>query len=336
MNAKLLSLGLLAATLPAAEPANQWSTFQDPFEHAFTIEVPQGWTVKGGLFRLGYSDARSMIDLVSPDGRINLRLGDVAIPVYALPNQFHREGQINDLGAQAQLTVARYHSGQDFAAAYGPARFGSICSSLTSQSIDSEPPVLDYIPDQTAPQTSSDGQTAYSCTNAGSNPRTAYVYSKTALYQGFWAVHTLASFVAPAGQVPAVRSILVHCAQSLKIAPQWIEFQKRMDEEALAYQRQRQQNRWRQLSMEVAQFEAKMQSMQTQVNAFERGQARQAAQVQSFTNVLTGITPTIDPYGNHQDVWTGSKNGYWKNGLGQVINSDVSPGAGWQQLQVRP
>jgi len=46
--------------------------FEDPFEQAFTVEVPQGWTVRGGLFRLGYSDYRPMIDLVSPDGSINI------------------------------------------------------------------------------------------------------------------------------------------------------------------------------------------------------------------------------------------------------------------------
>ncbi|HEV2486220.1 MAG TPA: hypothetical protein VGT08_11875, partial [Terracidiphilus sp.] len=82
-------------------------------------------------------------------------------------------------------------------------------------------------------------------------------------------------------------------------------------------------------------FEMKMQSMKSQVNAFERQQARQADQVTSFGNILTGITPTIDPLGNPRDVWTGTKSGYWTNGVGQVINSDVSPGAGWQQMRPR-
>ena len=91
----------------------------------------------------------------------------------------------------------------------------------------------------------------------------------------------------------------------------------------------------RQLSQQVAQFEMKMQSMKNQVNAFERRQAGQAAQVESFDNVLVGITPTIDPLGNPRDVWTGPKSGYWTNGVGQVINSDTSPGAGWQQLRPR-
>jgi hypothetical protein len=74
----------------------QWTKYQDPTEHAFTVDVPAaGWTVRGGLYRLGYSDGRAMVDLTSPDGKINVRLGDMAIPVYFVPDQLHsREGQI--------------------------------------------------------------------------------------------------------------------------------------------------------------------------------------------------------------------------------------------------
>lgn len=335
MKAKLAGLILLAANAwLAAESPVQWVKFQDPLERAFSADVPQGWAAKGGLFRLGYSDTRPMIDLTSPDGRINIRFGDVAIPAYSVPNQSHREGEIYDLGAQAQLTVARYRSGQDYAAAYGPARFKPVCASLSPEPTDSEAPVRVHLPEEIQPQKSSDGQTAFLC-GSGRDARTAYVYALTSLYQGFWTVHALASFVAPADRVTLARAILLRCSQSFQLNPDWTQYQKRMDQEALAYQRQRQQARMRALSRQVAEFEAKMQNMQSQVNSFERGQARQAAQVESFGNTLTGITPTIDPFGNTHNVWTGPKNGYWINGTGQVINSDVAPGAGWQALQPR-
>jgi len=329
MMAKLVSLATFAAaTLSASDSALAWTKFQDPLEHAFTVDVPQGWTAKGGLFRLGYSDARPMLDLLSPDGRINIRLGDVAIPAYFVPNQYHREGENYDLGAQAQLTVAHYRSGQEYAAAYSQSRFQNVCGSLSAQPVNPNAPVRDYIPEDIAPQRSSAGQAAYSCGNA----RTAYVYAKTALYQGFWTVEGLVSFVAPSDQAALARSIVLRASQSFEITPEWKQYQKQLDQQALVYQRQRQQNRMRQLSEQVAQFESRMQSMQNQVNAFERGQARQANQVKSFGDTLTGITPTVDPYGNVHNVWTGPKNGYWRNGQGQVVNSDVSPGAGWQPL----
>src|ERR1700685_3498114 len=71
-----------------------WVKFTDPLEQAFTLEVPQGWTVKGGMFRLGYSDHRQMVDMTSPDGKINIRVGDLSIPPYFVPNQLHHEGEV--------------------------------------------------------------------------------------------------------------------------------------------------------------------------------------------------------------------------------------------------
>ncbi len=309
-----------------------WVGFQDSVERAFTVDVPKDWTVKGGLFRMGYSDARPMLDIQSPDGRVNVRLRDVAIPSYFVPNQLHpREGEIYDLGAQAQLTVARYRTGQEYAGLYAQSRFKSACQNLTAQPSDASAPLKDFLPEDVSPIQSSVGQATYRC-DSGPGARVAYVYARTSLYQGFWQVQTLASFIAPADQVSLARGILRKAAESFRLNSQWVQYQKQMDQQALDYQRARQEGRRRQLSQQVAEFEMKMQSMKNQVSAFERQQARQASQVTSFGNVLTGITPTLDPLGNPRDVWTGSKSGYWTNGAGQVINSDVSPGAGWQAM----
>jgi hypothetical protein len=335
MKPRLIWLILLAANArPATDASVQWVQFQDPFEHAFTVDVPKGWFARGGLFRLGYSDARPMIDLLSPDGQTNIRLGDVAIPAYFAPNQLHREGDLYDLGAQAQLTVARYRSGQEYAATYAQSRFKSICANRSPQPIDPPPAVRDYVPDEIAPQKSSQGQAAYQC-GSGPSAKAGYVYARTSLYQGFWTVPALGSIAAPAGQLPLARAILLRCSQSFRISPEWRQHQKQLDQEALVYQRERQQNRRRELSRQVAEFETRIESMQNQVNSFERGQARQAAQVESFGNALTGITPTVDPLGNTRNVWSGPKNDYWTSGTGQVVNSDLSPGAGWQPLQPR-
>lgn len=309
-----------------------WVRFQDPIENAFTLDVPQGWTAKGGLFRMGYSDARPMVDLQSPDGRINVRLRDISIPSYFVPNQLHsREGEIYDLGAQAQLTVARYRSAQEYATIYAQSRFRNACTALTPQPSDSAAPVRDFLPEDVTPIRSSVGQATYRC-DSNRGAMVAYVYARTSLYQGLWQVQTLASFIAPAAQVPLARSVLQRASESFTVLPQWLQYQKRLDQQALEYQRARQDARRRQLSRQVAEFEMQMQNMKNQVSAFERQQSRQADQVTKFGKVLTGITPTIDPLGNPRDVWTGPKSGYWTNAAGQVINSDISPGAGWQPL----
>src|SRR5579862_8739883 len=61
------------SSINAAAPGGGagWTQYQDPLEQAFTLQVPQGWTVKGGMFRMGYSDHRQMVDMKSPDGKVN-------------------------------------------------------------------------------------------------------------------------------------------------------------------------------------------------------------------------------------------------------------------------
>jgi hypothetical protein len=311
-----------------------WIQFQDPMEKAFSLDVPKGWTVKGGMFRLGYSDERPMVDLRSPDGTTEIRLGDVAIPSYAVPNAYHpREGEVYDLGAQAQMIVARYRTGPEFAVLYSHARIGSGCRNPQADAEDAgfsmpEPATTG----QDATQSSA-GQIAYRCeTQAGT--RVVYAYTRTALYQTFWQVPSIVSFIAPPDKAASVRAIAVHCAQSLKVSSAWVQYQKQMDAEGYQYQQLRQQGRLQQLQAQVQQFEAQMQAMQNQVNAFERRQAAQGAQVQSFTNALNGITPTTDPLtGEQRDVWTGPNANYWVNGQGVVVNSTNAPAAGWRQLQ---
>lgn len=324
-----------ASAAPAGDVA--WVKFTDPLEQAFTLEVPQGWKVKGGMFRLGYSDHREMVDMTSPDGKINIRIGDLSIPPYFLPNQSHREGEIYDLGAQAQGRVARYRTGQEFSSAYGKVRFARACTSVTPKQ-SSLPPIakpIDPAGGNNSASKTSDGEATYSC--AGSQGvRTAYVFSQTTPAEGLWQVTNLVSYVAPDAQVAETRSVLEHSEKTFVLSPAWIQKQKQLDEQALVYQRERQQARLRQLSEQVAQFEAKMQAMQNQVNQFQHGQAQRQSQFQAFDNVINGVTPTVDPFGNKSEVSTGPKNSYWRNpATGETVNADKSPGPGWEQLTIK-
>jgi hypothetical protein len=317
----------------------KWVKYQDPFEQAFTIDVPQGWTAKGGLFRLGYSDYRPMLDLQSPDGNINIRSGDVAIPSYALPAAGHlREGEIDDLGAQAQMVFANYRTGKEFAGLYALTRLKTLCQALTPQETDQTSPVKDPEPADSRAKTSV-GAIAYRCDSSQSlqtgGSRTAYVYARTTMVPpSLWQVTNLVSYLARPERVPLVRGILMHMSQSMQPNPQWIEYQKKMDADGLQYQIARQKERMKQLGQQMREFEGRMQAMRNQVGAFQRQQAVQARQVETVGNILTGITPTVDPLnGETRNVWTGLKNGYWINGQGTVVNSNTSPGPGFRQLQ---
>ena len=322
-----------AQTKPASSIV-EWTQFQDPIEKAFTIDVPRGWTAKGGLFRLGYSDERPMVDVTSPDGAVNIRFGDVSIPTYTLPNQYHqREGEVYDLGAQAQMIVEHYRTGPEFAVMYFEARFAKTCHDPQPDAKDSEFALEDIIPADPAASQASGGQTAFRC-GTDTAARVAFAYTKTALYGEIWQASAAVSYFAPPSRVPAVRDIITHCAKSFQLNPEWIAFQKQKDAEALQYQRIRQQGRVADLQTQMQQFASKMKAMQDQVNAFERRQGAQAAQAEGFTNALVGLTPTTDPLtGENRLVWTGPKTNYWVNGAGQVVNATNAPAPGWRQLQ---
>ncbi|MGA9061818.1 MAG: hypothetical protein WB341_09150 [Terracidiphilus sp.] len=331
----------IAQAAGSAAAAPTWTTFQDPYEKAFTVEVPQGWAVKGGLFRMGYSDERPMIDLTSSDGKTNVRLGDVAIPSYTVPSPLHpTEGSIVDLGAQAQLVIAKYRTGPEFAVLYAHVRFYKTCANPTADTADVNFTIPDYLPDTSggaaqASSQSSTGRIAYTC-GSGASQNIAFAAVRTTLAGGIWGAPTLGSFIAPTGQLALARTVLLHCAQTFRLSPDWINYQKQMDAYALQYQQARQQQRLQQLAQQVQQFDAQMQAMRDQVNAFENQMSAQASQVQSFDNALVGITPTVDPLtGESSNVWTGSQSGYWADGMGNVVNSATAPaGGGWHQLQV--
>jgi hypothetical protein len=312
-----------------------WTSFLDPFEQAFSVEIPQGWKVHGGLFRMGFSDERPMVDLISPDGRINVRLGDVSIPTYTQPNPYHtREGETYDLGAQAQLVVARYRTGPEFAVMYSHVRFYQDCHDAAGDAGDLGFTIPDYIPSEGPAPNSSAGAIAYQC-GSGANQRIAFAYAKTAQGSGIWSVPTMGSFLSPPDKVAVAREVLLHCAQTFKLNPTWIEKQKQMDAYAIQYQHARQQQRKQALVQQVQQFEAKMQAMRNQVASFERHQAALASQVEGFDQALRGVTPTIDPFtGEAKEVWTGQSSNYWQNGRGDVVNSVNAPQGNWRQMTV--
>ena len=66
----------------AGATGTKWTTVRDTREKAFSIQVPQGWKTYGGLFRFSTIDARMIVDMTSPDGLTNLRIGDSTVPPY--------------------------------------------------------------------------------------------------------------------------------------------------------------------------------------------------------------------------------------------------------------
>src|SRR5271165_3692721 len=120
-----------SATSPAANPSGspapelaaapqtaaqiKWLTYTDSAEGAFSMDVPYGWQVQGGMYRFGYFDVRWMMDIRSLDGKVILRINDADVPPYALPGpSTGRPGQPYFKPQQFQMMVDNYRDAQPY------------------------------------------------------------------------------------------------------------------------------------------------------------------------------------------------------------------------------
>ena len=325
---------------PAAAPAGKaaplsWVRYDDPSERSFSIEVPRGWTVEGGMYRFGYFDVRATVDLRSPDGNIILRFDDANVPPYVLPGPNKPpEGRPYKKPFQFQMMVEKYRTAPSFAETYGKSRFKSVCQTMTSKA-SSWKPTLPPLVTSSNPDQSSDGAVDFDCqTSAG--PKLASVFIHTALFAkpGFWQADPILSAVTTPDLMPLAQSVLQHAMDSFQIYPEWQAHQKQMTQEGLAmvqrdFQTFRAQTR--------AQMESFSKSMNQQVSGFERQQQASQAQSTNWGNILTGLTDTHDPLtGENFQVWTGPKSNYYVDGLGNKVNATNNPGGSYRELEIPP
>src|SRR6266478_2622410 len=107
----VLLISVAHAAPPQAPAALSFVTWKEPNEGAYTINVPQGWKISGGIRRRTPVDVRSAVNVVSPDGTIHIFIGDYDVPPAREPDQLTqmagmREGQIYDW-----VLLARYQTG---------------------------------------------------------------------------------------------------------------------------------------------------------------------------------------------------------------------------------
>ena len=275
-----------------------WVRYYDPSEHSFSIEVPQGWNVQGGMYRFGYFDVRATVDLRSPDGAMVLRFDDADVPPYALPTaRTPPEGRPYNKPMQFQMMVERYRDAPSFAETYAKSRFKSVCTTLTSQP-SSWNPTIPAALQQMHPEKVSDGAVDFACASSA-GPKLASVFARTSLFsQGaFWQADPVLSALTTAQLMPVAQSVLQHALDTFQIDPQWQAHQQQMTQEGLAMIQRDYQTFLAQTRATMQRFSS---SMNQQVAGFEAHQNAQAAQVEGWSKTLMGLTDVRDPYTGQQ------------------------------------
>lgn len=326
-----LALGAGNAVAQAGSPAD-WVVMHDTRENAFSIEVPKGWKISGGAYRLGANNPRFLIDMTSPDGHTNLRVGDSAVPAFSVPHFAAQEGQRYSSGVDWGVW-ARYLAGKDFAAAYAQARFHGACQDLQLKSATALSPVL-AAPREVIARTAQGevvnnttaGEALFRCV-ANGQEMAAYIWAETTLTSSNfsnirnWAVTGLVSLVAPRAQAAQARRMLERSARSFTLNPDWIVRQAALSRQSTA-----------------AILQQAQQTMAAQQQRFERLDAERHRQSMQMDDIINGVQWTTDPAtGQHHEAPLGPNPNYFYNpNSGVAVNSNLRPGDAFDWHQLNP
>lgn len=350
MQSKCLAISLLAAALASAgcqaatnkpgtyigqaKPAESlnWVRYTDNAEGAFSMDVPVGWQVLGGMYRFGYFDVRWMMDTRSLNGKVIIRIDDPNIPPFVLPGPHSGPaGHAAIRPNMFQMMVDNYRDARTYAESYAKRRFGSTCTSMTPRTSDWTPTMpQDWLNEPGAKTT--EASIAYDCATSD-GARVVELYARSTIHgnDGLWVVDPMISIIATPDKLPLAQQMTQHMIDSWQETPQWKQHQEQMTQIGL----QQIQTDFRQFMQQMQVYHQQREAaMNQQVAQFEARQNAQAAQVSSWGNILTGLTNVVDPVtGTQFQVFSGPKSNYYINGAGDKINSNLNPGASFHLME---
>ena len=266
-----------ASSLPKSAAGLNWVRYTDSAEGAFSMEVPLGWQVQGGMYRFGYFDVRWMMDIRSLDGKVIIRIDDPNVPPYVLPGPHSGPAGHPAIRPQLyQMMVDNYREAQPYAEDYAKHRFSSVCKSLTPRQSDwtpTMPPTWHGDPGARATVAA----IAYDCPTSD-GPRIVIVYARNTLHpdSGLWQVDPILSLIATPDTTPLAESMIQHMIDSWQVNPQWEQYQQQMTQQGLNQIRAGFGQFLKQMQAYHQQREA---AMNQQVAHYEAQQHAQAQQV---------------------------------------------------------
>ena len=214
-----------------------WTSFTDPTEQAFTLEVPQGWQAKGGATRVAPLVPKGWVAVASPDGASMAFAGDPAIPLFLLPNpkMYLTEGKQNN-GHFGPTLVAAYQNAAQFSTDYAQKNLSGSCGGLQVIGTRPRPDLVqisnqrfhEMMGDQPVPpgQSFDSAEVDFSCTISGQPYRAAVMATimRLDLPQGAggnWSVGVLLGFRAPENRAAEAQQVAEHLFTSLQPNRQW-------------------------------------------------------------------------------------------------------------------
>ena len=317
-----------------------WTTFVDPFEHAFTITIPAGWRVTGGLLRHSPIDPNTCMRLVSPDMRTLIILGDPQMGIYLTPQPALLGWLSSPPGPIPQRP---YLSGVDYARAYVLETLAKTLDAVALIGQKPRPDLAQGRHTQFNPMARHDGGEATFTCQRGGEAAVGFIGVDTYIYgwpmQGgvLWGVGLLLGFVAPLEGVAAATEIMVQSATSARIDTTWHARQKELSD---AYAQGVLELGG---AMRAAAQESVDRTMRiidgigsAQRESFARTQVEHDAQQQQMDEIVSSYSDYLDSAGNSYKL-DNTKEYHYADGLGRTssTNNPSAPGLNWEPLKRR-
>ena len=181
-----------------------WTTFTDPYEQAFTIEVPRGWKAVGGVVRKDPNPLwpRLVLRVLSPDRRTLIAVGDPDSVPYTTPID-----------------------ARDYVRRFAETAMSLACLGLNVSNVAELPDVVRFADSQSLGRFDqwSAAQASFTCRSdrqtGMSGEAIAVLQFQTSVRSGH--AQVLAGFVTTTGQVEAADQVLNHIVSSLHRSESW-------------------------------------------------------------------------------------------------------------------
>ncbi|RMD80068.1 MAG: hypothetical protein D6809_02125 [Gammaproteobacteria bacterium] len=230
-----------------ASRALRYLRWREPEEGAFTLEVPEGWAVRGEVGRASAVDLRPWSRLRSPDGAVEVFSGDPRIPPFREPVPMDvvmglGEGMWYSPGYGVRLMIRRYLPGTAFLQDYLPllAADGWRCVPSRQRARPDVAEAQARLRQRLQAQAGGPlpvgvrddaGEAWLRCQGGAGGGRAArgYLFVQTRLTQGFglsqWQVVALLGYLAPASREEEAREVLARLVAGTRPDPRWLAMQ---------------------------------------------------------------------------------------------------------------
>jgi hypothetical protein len=338
-----------ASSQPVAGKASgaiiMFAPWRDPNEGAFTLNVPQGWQVSGGTVRNSAMDPRHTLRAVSPDGGMQILMGDINLIPREVPNQMLafagiREGQVTQGAWGGPLLVARYQTGEQFAQSYirstlcRQARI-TASSTLPEATRQLNQQAVAYARATGAPVQAGVGEATFRCGTQSGYVRAATLVGGPPNGAQVWGVLELSGFVvADPAQAGFARYVLNTVVSSLQMDPQWEARQAQATRDVTGAVTRAQQ----QMAASLAQH-ARQEARSNQIDVmsvWENKNKSHDAAMQHDADARRGTTTAVDPIHGSRTV-SNDYNYLWTRPDGSIAGTNTTTppdySNGWRMMQ---